>query len=180
MRQTENYYQSVPPHPHQLDDGMDHFEFELSTHPVRVLSESEQHPPTNFEQSEGYFLKFCSLLSVFTTLCLFSTILLHAFCITATTSFSQSGSCFEFFYRLYGMLFAAIGFFCEMEWTEGIRTTSLLQYWTTRGLFYIFIALLTIQEYGDVRYHNILISKAAFVQGILLICFGMAYTCMVS
>lgn len=101
--------------------------------------------------SQGYFLGFCTLVSSLAAACLALVILTHLACLLAITQLPDMLSVYDLIYRLYGLIFACIGFMCEMEWTETIRTTSLLQYWTTRGLFYAFVALFTVREYGEVR-----------------------------
>jgi hypothetical protein len=130
--------------------------------------------------SRGYFLKFVGFIGGCTALTLGMTVVLHIFCIITESSFAKMVNIYQLIYRCYGLLFAIIGFFCEMEWTEVIRTTTLLQFWTTRGFFYIFIALLTIQEYGDDVY---LSSQNGWnlvvIVGLTLIVFGVIYTLMV-
>lgn len=100
--------------------------------------------------SKGYFLRFCSLLSSLAAFTLALVCVVHIICLLVITNFSDALGVYETAYRLYGLSFAIIGVMCEMEWTETIRTTSLLQFWTSRGFFYIFVALFTVREYGEV------------------------------
>lgn len=86
----------------------------------------------------------------------------------------------EMIYRLFGLVFTAIGVLCEMEWTETIRSTSLLQFWTSRGMFYVFISLFTVREYGVLTYQW---SDMRFVLDTIagiLFAVGSAYITMVS
>lgn len=178
-----SYYQTVPP----TYEGADRaFEVEMQL-PTQSFfgqdfireDQSFYQFPEGIEQSKGYFLKFCSLISGLTALVLMLTIILHGFCIVVSTELKEPKSFYELIYRLYGLAFAVIAFFCEMEWTDTIRTTSLLQYWTTRGLFYVFIGLLSIQEYGNVSFGKYSLEKEVLFLEIGLIILGIIYTLMV-
>jgi hypothetical protein len=177
-----NYYQTVP-HAQQKNERS--FEVGMQLEPDSIAGENISEEPSSFQfpselqQSRGYFLKFCAFISAVTAFTLAATILLQCFCIIVSTSMKESRNFYELIYRLYGLSFASIGFFCEMEWTETVRTTSLLQFWITRGHFYIFIALLTIQEYGDLIYGAKRLEAVVLTLGISLIVLGIIYTIMV-
>jgi hypothetical protein len=47
--------------------------------------------------------------------------------------------------QLYLIIFCGACAYCEMEWTEIVRSLQILQNWIARGLFYLFIGL-TAQE----------------------------------
>lgn len=68
----------------------------------------------------------------------------------------------------------------EMEWSEAIRTLSILQSWGIRGLCYVFVGLLIFQEFGGFtplpctsRYPLLRASC------ILLVVLGLIYSIMV-
>lgn len=53
-------------------------------------------------------------------------------------------------FRLFSLMFSIMCLFCEMEWTELIRTSTILQLWITRGLFYIYIGLMVMKEHENI------------------------------
>lgn len=68
----------------------------------------------------------------------------------------------------------------EMEWSEAIRTLSILQSWGIRGLCYVFVGLLIFQEFGGFsplpctsRYPLLRVSC------VLLVILGLTYSIMV-
>ena len=68
----------------------------------------------------------------------------------------------------------------EMEWSEAIRTLSILQSWGIRGLCYVFVGLLIFQEFGGFtqlpctsRYPLLKVSC------VLLVILGLTYSIMV-
>jgi hypothetical protein len=68
----------------------------------------------------------------------------------------------------------------EMEWSEAIRTLSILQSWGIRGLCYVFVGLLIFQEFGGFsplpctsRYPLLRVSC------VLLVILGLIYSIMV-
>lgn len=131
--------------------------------------------------SKGYFLTFCSLVSSLAALSLSFVIFIHVVCILAITHLTDLLSACELIYRMYGIVFALIGLFCEMEWTETIRNTSLLQSWTTRGAFYIFVALFTMREYAEITlsFRWIDVNFIILLLGSVLTATGVTYSLMV-
>lgn len=127
----------------------------------------------------SFFLKFCSIVSIFTTLSIGLTVIVELLCIVIMSHFREPRDAYLLVYRLYGFVFACIALCCEMEWTELIRTTSLLQYWSTRGLFYIFIALFLLREYAEVEWDVVDLQPLIISVGILLLVLGLSYTFMV-
>lgn len=94
-----------------------------------------------------YMLFCCKIFSTFTSLCLFSILVLNSIATLVTISIEQfwmypSRSILN----LYSLSFNFIAFLCEMELTESIRNMQMLQSWTLRGFFYVFISLFSIQE----------------------------------
>lgn len=45
--------------------------------------------------------------------------------------------------RVYGILFSIFVIFAELEWSKFTKFFGFLKYWPARGLFYIFVGLIT-------------------------------------
>jgi hypothetical protein len=132
-------------------------------------------------QSSNYFLQFCAIVSITTAATLVFDFFTQVICLMIITKFQEPRDLYLLVYRLYGVMFVTIAIFCELEWTETIRTTAILQFWSTRGLFYIFISLFTLQEYAEIEFTFLKISLQLFVNtiGICLLTLGLIYTAMV-
>lgn len=50
--------------------------------------------------------------------------------------------------RVYGILFCVFIVFAELEWTRFTKYFGFLKYWPARGLFYVFVALITWDQVG--------------------------------
>jgi hypothetical protein len=65
-----------------------------------------------------------------------------------------------------------------------VRSTTLLQYWGTRGLFYIFVALFTLKEYSQITWESFsklslvvnIISFAYLAMGCIYIFMGLVFS----
>ncbi len=94
-----------------------------------------------------YMLCCCKMFSTFTSLCLFSALVLNSLATLLTISIEELWKYpTRSILNLYSLIFNCIAFLCEMELTESIRNMQLLQSWTLRGFFYVFISLFSIQE----------------------------------
>jgi hypothetical protein len=176
MQQQQQQQQPYPyPYPYQSIDLQPQHDFDN----IQTFGSSNSTLSTN---DRGYFLKFCSLVSSLAALVLSFVIVIHIIFIICISDLTSLRSIYELVYRLYGLTFGCIGLMCEMEWTETIRTTSLLQYWTTRGLFYIFIALFTLQQYAEIPLSIRLLDVdiIVLILGTILACVGLLYCIMVS
>lgn len=82
--------------------------------------------------------------------------------------------------QLYGIALCIIVTFVEMEWSESIRSLTILQSWTVRGLAYTFVALLIFQETGSVSATLLSTRHLECVQwpSLLLLFFGLLYFLM--
>lgn len=172
--------------------------FDGAPQPVIFESISQQQPSASssafqrltinnpYERPSGlsltaspFFLQFCSIVSILTTLSIGLTVVVQFLCIVIMSHFNEPRDAYLLVYRLYGFAFACTALCCEMEWTELIRTTSLLQYWSTRGLFYVFIALFLLREYAEVEWHVVNLQPLIISVGVLLLVLGISYTLMV-
>lgn len=112
------------------------------------------------------FILFCSVLSITSCTLIFFNLVLQILCaILVSSPFFFYREIFSTLYRIYGIGFAVLALLCELEWTETVRSTTLLQYWGTRGLFYIFVALLTLKEYSHITWESF--SKLSLVVNII-------------
>lgn len=94
-----------------------------------------------------YMLCCCKVFSTFTSLCLFSILVLNSIATLVTISIEQFWTYpSRSILNLYSLSFNFIAFLCEMELTESIRNMQMLQSWTLRGFFYVFVSLFSIQE----------------------------------
>lgn len=78
----------------------------------------------------------------------------------------------------YGLVFPIAVFLTEMEWTETIRSSILLQSWTSRGLFYIFIGLFTYETHKEFYSGTKKMRNALFVVSCIMMTFGLVYSFM--
>ena len=172
-----NYYQSNSDIPITFLEERQPAKFEIL---LPATSPSGLSIPDS-ERSKGYFLFFSKILSYSTILCLLFTTMLQIFCyfsgLSSDSDTSHSNQLFyDSLYRGGGFLLTVVAFLCEMEWTETVRSTALLQYWTTRGIFYVFIALFTFHEYQS---EDPLIRSSIWYTVHTLICLGILYSIMV-
>lgn len=61
----------------------------------------------------------------------------------------------QFVLRLYLMVFCILGIFIEFEWTSLVVQSAVLRNWITRGFFYIFVAILGLQENDSASIRNV-------------------------
>jgi hypothetical protein len=61
-----------------------------------------------------------------------------------------------------------------MEWTESIRTFQLIQNWISRGLIYVFVGLLALDNNGEILDYSV--SDYVFFAPVSLIVFGVTYS----
>ncbi len=86
-----------------------------------------------------------------------------------------------FLFQCYDIGFAMIGVFCELELTETVRSTVILQYWTSRGLFYVYIALQVTQGYDNITLGHIAGMRVQlYYLSLTLIVLAMLYISLVS
>ena len=150
--------------------------FDLESH----LPASRSTLPST--QDKGFYLLLtCQLLRYSTAVVL--AIILITQCIGLIHNMHNLQSMTDFYsllFEVYGVLFIVIALFCELEFTEVIRTTTLLQYWSTRGLFYIFIGLFVLQSHNHltlVKIWSLRLATIYLVQ--LLLMMGMMYVLLV-
>merc|ERR1712146_303407 len=82
--------------------------------------------------------------------------------------------------RTYGVVFACIIILTELRWTRMINESTFLQNWVTRGLFYIFVGLLTLEQNQE-KAIVILPPWILFyikIVGLILITIGILYMIM--
>ena len=80
--------------------------------------------------------------------------------------------------RAYGVLFASIIIFTELRWTKMINESTFLQNWVTRGLFYVFVGLLTLEQNQEKAVQPNWIVLYVEVIGLILNTIGILYTFM--
>jgi ABC-type lipoprotein release transport system permease subunit len=62
----------------------------------------------------------------------------------------------------------------ELEWTESVRSFQLVQNWISRGLIYVFVGLLALDN--DEEDLNYSISEYIFIASLALIALGITYS----
>lgn len=93
----------------------------------------------------------CQALRLSTAVLLLLLLLAQTWAILQLHAFTYSlHGIYTLMFQIYSFLFTVVAICCELEVTETIRSTTLLQFWTTRGLFYVFIALLATQQYDSI------------------------------
>jgi hypothetical protein len=58
----------------------------------------------------------------------------------------QEISLIQYVLRVYIIALCVLAIFVEMEWTAFARDSKVLQFWITRGLFYVFIGVIGLEE----------------------------------
>lgn len=53
--------------------------------------------------------------------------------------------------RVYGILFCFFVILAEVEWGKFMKYFGFLKYWPARGLFYVFVGLITWDQVRDYR-----------------------------
>jgi len=81
---------------------------------------------------------------------------------------------------LYGLVLCVVIAFVELEWTQAIRSLTVLQSWTVRGLVYVFVALVVFQEMGSFSATMLVARNLRIVQlpSVALFGFGVLYALM--
>jgi hypothetical protein len=114
----------------------------------RSLFGQSRLPQSNQTVNRGMFLLFllvvtyCTVLaSAVLGLALFLNILVvclsgHIVSLLTTPTYIVQG---------FLVMYCGVCLYCEMEWTEIIRSLQMLQNWIIRGLFYVFVGLTAIQ-----------------------------------
>mmetsp|Transcript_28929 Transcript_28929/g.41250 ORF Transcript_28929/g.41250 Transcript_28929/m.41250 type:complete len:203 (+) Transcript_28929:3-611(+) len=140
------YQQSDVAASEDLDDASDR-SFSYNTN-------SENAPLiTNLYGAGDCMLTFCKIFSAFTSICLFCSFLASLFALVVQTTIEEVlNRPIYMILQLYCIGFNCIAFLCEMELTEGIRNIQVLQSWTVRGIFYIFVSFFTLQETNSTEY----------------------------
>lgn len=150
----------------------------------RSMSGPSPRPAENVPQTlqpparvtKGCFLVFYGGFSIFTTVCISVAFIVDCVLLIVATVMQSKFDTLQLLLRLYLIAFNILAFFCEMEWTEAVRTTSLLQSWELRGLFYAFIGLFLIREFGAVFLFRL--NVAVYIVGCLMTFCGVVYTIM--
>jgi len=100
---------------------------------------------------------------------------LSAYCLLIDL-WSREVDIFQLSFRLYGLALYTIAALCEIDRCECLRTIHLLQHWTWRGLFHIFLGLLSMNEYMQMKIAAI---RVVGYLGALLIAMGILYIVLV-
>jgi hypothetical protein len=82
----------------------------------------------------------------------------------------------------FDVLLCIFVIFIEMEWTETIRSISLLQSWPVRGMVYIFIGLGIFENLGGVNHTVLRLKHVGYLvyPSLVIAAFGGLYASMVS
>lgn len=87
----------------------------------------------------------------------FHKLMLFASCVAALSAFNmcagqlvgikfQTEGPVQYVLRLYVIIICVLAILVELEWTRFARESFVLRFWATRGLFYIFIGVLGLEQ----------------------------------
>lgn len=158
----------------------DHNELQNSPH-VHNLDYPDNVAVNSFSSAccPDYLLCSCKIFSIIVSAALFCIVLLNIVSTIATVSFEMLlTSPVRTILSFYCIFFSIVAFLCEMELTESVRSIQILQSWTLRGFFYIFVSLLTIQEAGVGNGETFIMKYGCFSSAFLAIC-GILYVILV-
>lgn len=137
----------------------------------------ESRPPPN---PDLYLLKFYNLVSILTSISIIFTLLLQlSIILITTTSLTSFDDVTLLSFHIFSILFSVLGLCCEMEWTEFIRQSTILQSWITRGFFYVYIALILFRELKNLEETNVYFQNILVFGSSLLAILGLVYVLMV-
>jgi hypothetical protein len=157
--------------------------------PFNIIRQPSIPVPAPTEQvtdaNRGVILSTFMLISLATALC-------AAFCFVAVISYVailfgdnlilSIDDMIRTIVLFFEILLCIFVVFVEMEWTEAVRSISLLQSWSVRGLCYIFVGLVIFEDLGGVP-HTVLNSKKVgylVIPSLAISAFGLIYAVMVS
>lgn len=141
-----------------------------------AFENTPQHYSAAADQRRCYVLwTLLRLLSCAVTADALAILCLSAYCMVIDLG-SRELDVVQLSFRLYGLALYTIAALCEVDWCECLRTSHLLQHWTWRGLFHVFLGLLSMNEYMQMK-----IAAAGVIGylGALLIAMGILYTILV-
>ena len=150
----------------------------------RVPADSNFQPRTESFGSirtveRGCFLWFHYIFSILVVVSMSFSIVVNCSCLLASLIYLvQPFQTTSLIIRVYLIALLVLAVFCELNWTESIRTTPLLQSWFMRGLFYAFLGFMTIHEYLELFYTTKL-KIAVASSGYVVIAIGCVYSIMV-
>mmetsp|Transcript_9002 Transcript_9002/g.19636 ORF Transcript_9002/g.19636 Transcript_9002/m.19636 type:complete len:180 (+) Transcript_9002:109-648(+) len=124
------------------------------------------------------FLLFYTTFSGLTTAVLVLVTLISIVFIIVDTSVRDVHACAEFLLRLYGLSLMLLAILCELEWFEVVRQSSILQNWTSRGVFQTFLGLFSFVEYGEVQLPGVRVKGVVGGAAVALMLCGTTYTCL--
>lgn len=152
--------------------------------------------PSNFQVQRGFLLSIFICISILTVIS--SSIVVISNIITIILEFYYYNvidiEISNLMIRLYVIIIAIVIIFAEMEWTDAIRSITVLQSWFFRGLVYNFAGLLTYDVkvkfnkkitsnpnvIADMSHNVILITnELLIVSSTCLMIFGILYAIMV-
>jgi len=99
------------------------------------------------DTTNQYMLQFYNMISCLACIAILITFSLQLMIIIIYTSTIVTiEDIIHLLYRVFNLSFSLISLCCELEWTEFIRTSTILQYWISRGCFYLYIGIIVYKE----------------------------------
>mmetsp|Transcript_434 Transcript_434/g.764 ORF Transcript_434/g.764 Transcript_434/m.764 type:complete len:189 (-) Transcript_434:1602-2168(-) len=144
---------------------------------ARSLSVTSNQQDT-LTHDKDYFLWFYATFSSTTAIILGFATVLSVFLILIDTRMRDSFEVVHFMLRLYGLTLMVVAILSELEWFEAIRQSSILQNWTSRGIFLTFLGLFVFVEYSKLTLGRFkFVTMVAVVSLVIVLC-GCVYTGM--
>jgi hypothetical protein len=143
---------------------------------------SPYKPPTDNQTrvERGYLLSFFLFVSVCTGVSAALNIATTV-AVILLRDYGPDGASFDcmlhWIVQLYEIVLCVGIIMVEMEITEALGSIAILQAWTTRGLAYIFVALLLLEDRKDLTPN---LFSCVVISSVSLLSFGFLYLTMVS
>ncbi|GMH32479.1 hypothetical protein BSKO_00313 [Bryopsis sp. KO-2023] len=140
--------------------------------------EANPQPPPRRSARFDCFLFVCRVLNIATGVCALLCLIAHGMAFVAGDALFQSyDSMKRQTLRIFGILFSALVALVETEWETFLVQLRLLDGWSLRGLFQLFLGILTLElatSKGDHDFDKS-VNLYGTVSGISLICCAGVY-----
>jgi hypothetical protein len=157
--------------------------FNITSRPPATIPSNDAERVT--DANRGFILTSFMFISALTTfsasLCLISVISYIAI-LFGDNLIATVDDAIQAIIVFFDILLCIFVIFIEMEWTETIRSISLLQSWSVRGMVYIFIGLAIFEDIGGVNHTVLRLKHVGYLvyPSLAIVVFGGLYASMVS
>lgn len=158
-----------------MSENDEHTPLQRAHSPPPSAPSSSNTSRTNRTANKGCLLRFLTVLSVFIIISGLGIICLQAgsmYLLATKISLVRAGL------QLYIVIFSVIIILNEMEWTALVRNSLVSYSWIARGLFYIFIGLILLDQQLGYRTGSQFVGLCSVLFGHSLVFSGLIYLIM--